>query len=120
MLIMRVIPPNHHKRQDARRDIIGDDRHKRAVGRRLQAPRCRHGSSRLRIFGKDLDRLAFALVRRWSVESSFNQVSVSKGRKRQASSSADRPRSIHPLSARQRRESGQSQTSCGGNETTAL
>jgi hypothetical protein len=33
----------------------------------------------LRIFGKDLDRLAFALVRRWSVEASFNQVSVSKG-----------------------------------------
>ncbi len=79
MHIMRVIPPNHHRQQGRKKGHYRDDRHKRAVGRRLQAPRCRHGSSRLRIFGKDLDRLAFALVRRWSVEASFNQVSVSKG-----------------------------------------
>jgi hypothetical protein len=41
---------------DTRRHIIGDDRHERAVGRRLQPPRYRHGSSKLRIFGEELDR----------------------------------------------------------------
>src|SRR3954469_12503364 len=41
---------------DTRRHIIADDRHERAVGRRLQPPRYRHGSSKLRIFREELSR----------------------------------------------------------------
>jgi hypothetical protein len=56
MHIMALISPNHYNRQGTRRHITGDDRHKRAVAGRLQPPWYRHGSSRLRNFGEEMDQ----------------------------------------------------------------
>jgi hypothetical protein len=54
-----VLGTNHslskRSAKSVRRPIIGDKCHERAVRRRLQPPHSRHGSSKLRSFGKELE-----------------------------------------------------------------